>query len=55
MENNTVTCEKVTIQDIKAFFQRTDLIDNNPLRSINLTLLRGDEFIPADILGNKKT
>jgi len=55
MANNTVTCVKVSILDIKAFFQRTDLIDNNPLRSINVTLLRGDEFIPADILGNKKT
>lgn len=37
------------------FFQRTDLLKNNLLDIVVLTLLREEELIPADILDNKKT
>ncbi len=52
---NDVYCRNITIKDIKECFQRSDLITNNLLDSVELTLLIGDEWIPADILGSKKT
>jgi len=46
----------VPIDTIKEFFRMTDLIiNNNTLSSVELTLLEGDEWIPSDILGSKKT
>jgi len=50
-----VECEKVPMKNIKEFFQRTHLVTDNQFRSIKLSLLNGDELIPANILGNKKT
>ena len=55
-EYDEVQCENVPIENIKAFFQMNDTsITNNLFDSIRLILRSGDESIPADILGNKKT
>jgi len=50
-----VNCENTPIKGIKEFFKKTDLITNNLLDSITLTILSGDEFMSGNILGNAKT
>ena len=55
-QSNEVNCEEVSNENIKEFFQRTDLIINEKLlHAVNIDLLSEDEIVPADILDNKKT
>ena len=54
MSHDSVTCKNVPI-DNKEFFRGAHLVTAYLLTSIEFTLLEGEEWIPAQILDNKKT